>query len=155
MLAVVFVDPECSDDCNGSPGMLDSDQASDYGDRPIISSPVSVAVLSVTDNSGLGTLNVTPNVSGSGYTLDLTANLPALPDRSEEYEVWIVKKGLADVKKVGTLSMRADGSHGGRFTIDPTGGVAEPSEFEALFVIRALVSGSSGPDGVKVAKANW
>ncbi len=106
----------------------------------------STAVFTMLDGSSVGTVvrSGTPEVP----SYSLVANLPAIaPDVS--YEVWLVKDGLADVKSVGILSPRADGSWTAMFTMK------DPLEYPTVVIMLEPNDGNAEPSGNRVAEGRF
>ncbi len=119
-------------------------------DATVASTPTvalnSTAVLKISDGSSAGTVVRSGSVEMPSYSL--VANLAALsPDMS--YEVWLVKDGLADVKSVGALSPRADGSWAETFTLK------DPLEYPTVVIMAEPNDGNTEPSGNRVAEGRF
>jgi hypothetical protein len=83
------------------------------------------------------------------------AYLPSLDLSRELYQVWLLKAGLTDVKDVGELVPRADGSWVLTVTLDPTTGVAKPDDYGQLVIMREVRDGDRSPSGNRIAEAEF
>ncbi len=106
----------------------------------------STAVLKIADGTSAGTVVRSGSIEVPSYSL--VANLAALsPDMS--YEVWLVKDGLADVKSVGALNLRADGSWAETFTLK------DPLEYPTVVIMLEPNDGNAEPSGNRIAEGRF
>lgn len=111
--------------------------------------PLAIAtVISAFDSQHIGTIE--RRWDGIGGEFQVVAFLPALGP-GEEYAVWALRDGLADVARLGTLSLRADGGWSGTFFFAPPGGAPIVS-FSTLVLLRVPVNATI-PEGVTMARA--
>lgn len=80
------------------------------------------------------------------------AYLPALDLAADSYHVWLLKDGLADVKDMGKLAPRADGSWILNFTAGPASGIVDPRAYGSVVVTREPNDGNGSPSGNKIAE---
>ncbi|MEK7632212.1 MAG: anti-sigma factor [Patescibacteria group bacterium] len=106
----------------------------------------STAVLKVSDGSSAGTVVRSGTVEVPSYSL--VANLVALaPDTM--YEAWLVKDGLADVKSVGALNPRADGSWAATFS------AKDPLDYPTIVIMLEPNDGDAEPSGNRIAEGRF
>lgn len=116
-----------------------------------LASPVALAPENVTamarvmlmSGENIGTVSRVGTIEIPEYSLLVT--LPALMDDST-YEIWMVKEGLADVKSVGILDARADGTWAKTFTL------ADPLQYPKIVIMREPADDKSEPSGNIVAE---
>ena len=92
----------------------------------------------------LGAVHRSGTVDQPLYSVIL--QLPAIDVVTQAYEMWMVKEGLADVKSVGMLLPRADGS----WTLEWT--MQDPLAYTSLVVMLEPVDGNAAPSGNKVSE---
>ncbi len=83
------------------------------------------------------------------------AYLPALDMAADSYHVWLLKDGLADVKDMGQLAPRADGSWVLNFTASPSTGIVDPSVYKSIVIMREPNDGNPAPSGHRIAEAKF
>lgn len=83
------------------------------------------------------------------------AYLPALDMAADSYHVWLLKDGLADVKDMGQLAPRADGSWVLNFTAGPSTGIVDPRLYTTVVITREPNDGNTAPSGHKIAEAKF
>ena len=106
----------------------------------------STAVLKAIDGASVGTVVRSGSVEVPSYSV--VGNLPAIaPDVS--YEVWLVKDGLADVKSVGALNPRADGSWAKVFSLK------DPLEYPTVVIMLEPNDGNTDPSGNRVVEGRF
>lgn len=106
----------------------------------------STAVLKVSDGSTAGTVVRSGTNEVPSYSL--VANLVALAPESM-YEVWLVKDGLADVKSVGALNPRADGSWAATFS------AKDPLDYPTIVIMLEPNDGNPEPSGNRIAEGRF
>lgn len=104
------------------------------------------ALLKTLSGETAGTAARTGSEENPSYVL--LANLVALPPEMF-YEVWLVQDGLADVKSIGALQPRADGSWVGTFT------AKDPLEYPTVVIMLEANDGNPGPSGKRVAEGKF
>ncbi len=87
--------------------------------------------------------------------LVVLAFLPGLDLAANEYHVWLVKDGLADVKDMGALTPRVDGSWVLNFTAGPATGIADPVQYQAFVIMREPNDDDPSPSGHRIAEAKF
>ena len=83
------------------------------------------------------------------------AYLPTLDMAADSYHVWLLKDGLADVKDMGQLTPRADGSWVLNFVAGPSTGIVDPRQYEALVIMREPNDDNPAPSGNRIAEAKF
>ncbi len=83
----------------------------------------------------------------------LLAYLPGINRDTESYGVWLLKDGLADVKRMGELSPRADGSWALDFTAGPVSGISTPDAYRTVVIMKEPKGSAGTPTGTKMAEA--
>ncbi|MFZ2682241.1 MAG: hypothetical protein WAZ14_04065 [Patescibacteria group bacterium] len=83
------------------------------------------------------------------------AYLPALDMAANSYQVWLLKDGLADVKDMGELAPRADGSWILNFTAGPSTGIVDPRLYETVVIMQEPKDGNPAPSGQTIAEAKF
>lgn len=83
------------------------------------------------------------------------AYLPALDMAADSYHVWLLKDGLADVKDMGQLAPRADGSWVLNFTAGPSTGIVDPRLYETVVIMREPNDDNLAPSGHRIAEAKF
>lgn len=78
----------------------------------------------------------------------LFATLPILAS-GFSYEAWLVKDGLADVKSVGNLEVRADGSWVKEFT------TKDPKDYPTIVIMIEPNDGNTDPSGNRIAEGRF
>lgn len=103
----------------------------------------------VASGSNVGTLDR----AGEATNLQFFAlvSLPAIDQSSTSYEVWMVKKGLADVRSVGKLSARADGTWSLQWNMADL--AAEALNYTTVVIMLEPNDGNTTPSGNKAAEA--
>ncbi len=110
-------------------------------------------LISVFDGQHTGRVQRFSNDGSAEFAL--LAYLPALDLKAEGYHVWLLKDGLADVKDMGELNPRADGSWVLSFRAGPETGIAEPKDYSSLVIMRELNDGNPAPSGNRIAEAKF
>lgn len=82
-------------------------------------------------------------------TYSVVLNLPPIDGAAQAYEMWMLKDGLADVKSVGMLLARADGSWALEWTTQ------NPLEYTNLVVMLEPNDGNATPSGNKIAEGRF
>jgi hypothetical protein len=108
-------------------------------------------IISSTDGKATGVANRTPGEKSADY--HLIVYLPGIDGLTQTYAVWLLKDGLADVKRMGDLSPRADGSWVADFTAGALSGIAEPDAYRTLVIMKEQKSADQ--KGQKVAEASF
>ncbi len=104
------------------------------------------ALLKTLSGETAGTVARTGSEDAPSYAL--LANLVALsPDMF--YEVWLVQDGLADVKSIGALLPRADGSWTGTFTAQ------DPLSYPTVVIMLESNDGNPDPSGNRIAEGRF
>lgn len=106
----------------------------------------STAIFKSLDGTTVGTVVRSGTVEVPSYSL--VANLPGLA-AGVLYEVWLVKDGLADVKSVGALNPRADGSWAETFTMK------DPLEYPTVVIMLESDDGNPEPSGNRVVEGRF
>ena len=83
------------------------------------------------------------------------AYLPPLDLKTDEYHVWLLKDGLADVRNMGALAPRADGSWVLNFSASPVTGIAHPDKYTSVVIMREPTDGNPAPSGYRMAEAKF
>ena len=83
------------------------------------------------------------------------AYLPTLDMSADSYHVWFLKDGLADVKDMGQLAPRADGSWVLNFTAGPATGIVDPRLYKTVVIMREPNDGNTAPSGHRIAEAKF
>lgn len=83
------------------------------------------------------------------------AYLPLLDGASTSYEVWLLKDGLADVRDMGELTVRADGSWVLDFIANPANGIADPHAYVSVVIMREPRDGNAAPSGDRIAEGRF
>ncbi len=145
-------------------------KVADVGDQVAVASksisdaiaPASVSAAALPDRANLvsafdgqvtGVINRVKAEKTANY--HVLAYLPGVNDGLEEYTAWLLKDGLADVKEMGQLSPRADGSWMLDFTADPISGISDAALYKTVVIMKELKTGGSAPSGVKMAEATF
>lgn len=111
------------------------------------------SLISAFDGQATGVVNRMPGEKSADY--HLIAYLPGIDNASETYAVWLLKDGLADVKRMGDLSPRADGSWVTDFTAGALSGIAEPGLYRTLVIMKEKRAAADGERGQKIAEAQF
>ncbi len=106
----------------------------------------STAILKNTDGATVGTVSRLGTLEDPSYSAIL--NLPSLAPNTS-YEVWLVKDGLADVKSVGMLAPRADGSWSLIFT------AKDPIAYPTVVIMIEPNDGKTDPSGNRIAEGRF
>ncbi len=85
----------------------------------------------------------------------LIAYLPPLDLKAHEYHVWLLKDGLADVRNMGSLTPRADGSWVLNFSASPVTGIADAAQYTTVVIMREPTDGNPAPSGYRIAEASF
>lgn len=109
-------------------------------------------LVSALDGQNTGVANRTPGEKSADF--HLISYLPGIDGASETYAVWLLKDGLADVKRMGDLSPRADGSWVADFTAGALSGIAEPDLYRTLVIMKEK-TGNNDDKGQKIAEAKF
>lgn len=83
------------------------------------------------------------------------AYLPTLDMATDSYHVWLLKDGLADVKDMGQLAPRADGSWVLNFTAGPASGIADPTVYQTVVIMKEPNDDNPAPSGNRIAEAKF
>lgn len=83
------------------------------------------------------------------------AYLPALDMAADSYHVWLLKDGLADVEDMGQLTPRADGSWVLNFVASPTTGIADPTLYKTVVIMKEPNDDNAAPSGNRIAEAKF
>jgi hypothetical protein len=83
------------------------------------------------------------------------AYLPPLDMAADSYHVWLLKDGLADVKDMGQLAPRADGSWVLNFTAGPSTGIVDPKLYKTAVIMREPNDDNPAPSGNRIAEAKF
>lgn len=94
-------------------------------------------------------------LSKNSADMVVLAYLPALDMTADSYHVWFLKDGLADVKDMGQLAPRADGSWVLNFTAGPSTGIVDPREYQTLVIMKEPNDGNNAPSGNRIAEAEF
>lgn len=119
-------------------------------DRP---QETTAALLSAFDNQSTG--RVTRYTTKQSADYSVLTYLPALDLSLENYHVWLLKDGLADVKDMGQLSPRADGSWVLSFTAGAATGIVDPATYNAVVITKELNDENLAPSGNEMAEARF
>lgn len=106
----------------------------------------SVATLVTADGIHDGTVERSGTSEKPAY--HLLATLPILAS-GFSYEAWLVKDGLADVKSVGNLEARADGSWVKEFT------AKDPKDYPTIVIMIEPNDGNANPSGNRIAEGRF
>jgi len=109
-------------------------------------------MISVIDGKSTGVANRTPGTSSADF--HLISYLPGIDGTQEVYAVWLLKDGLADVKRMGELLPRADGSWVADFTAGALSGIADPDAYRTLVIMKEKI-GVKDEKGTKIAEAKF
>jgi hypothetical protein len=133
----------------------------DSGEVADVLSPASVSaatplllranLLSAFDGQATGVVNRMPGEKSADF--HILSFLPGIDSSQETYAVWLLKDGLADVKRVAELSPRADGSWVADFTAGPLTGIGDPDAYRTLVIMKEKKGGSDGSRGTRMAEA--
>jgi len=116
--------------------------------------PARANLVSAFDGQTTGAVNRMPGTQSTDF--HLLAYLPGLDAGTESYAVWLLKDGLADVKRVGELTPRADGSWVMDFTAGPQNGISLPETYRTLVIMkRPKESKTDKVQGTKMAEAKF
>lgn len=118
-----------------------------------VSEPTRASVISAFDGQTTGVVNKVPGEKSDDY--HMLVYLPGLDPASETYAVWLLKDGLADVKRMGELKARADGSWVLDFTADPIHGISTPSAYKTVVIMKEPKGSGATPTGTKMADATF
>lgn len=113
--------------------------------------PTKANLVSAFDGQVTGVVNRTQTEQSSDF--HVLVYLPGLDRSVETYAVWLLKDGLADVKRMGELSARADGSWTLDFTAGPVSGIATPDAYKTVVIMKSPKGSGDTPAGVKMAEA--
>lgn len=113
----------------------------------------SVPLISRFDGQHTGKIDRYPVAQGFEYYV--LAYLPALDPALETYHVWLLKDGLADVRDMGELTVRADGSWVGHVVADSLHGVSDAETYSSIVIMRQLVDEGASTLGSKIAEAKF
>jgi hypothetical protein len=94
-------------------------------------------------------------LSKNSADMVVLAYLPALDMTADSYHVWFLKDGLADVKDMGQLAPRADGSWVLNFTAGPSTGIVDPREYQTVVIMKEPNDGNNAPSGNRIAEAKF
>lgn len=94
-------------------------------------------------------------VSKNSADMVVLAYLPALDMAADSYHVWLLKDGLADVKDMGQLAPRADGSWVLNFTAGPVTGIVDPRVYKTVVIMREPNDDDLSPSGNRIAEAKF
>ncbi len=108
-------------------------------------------LVSAFDGQNTGIANRMPAAAGADF--HLISYLPGIDGATETYAVWLLKDGLADVKRMGDLSPRSDGSWVADFTAGALSGIAEPDLYRTLVIMKERVGHDD--KGQKIAEAKF
>lgn len=90
-----------------------------------------------------------------GFEYYVLAHLPALDTSVETYHVWLLKDGLADVRDMGPLTPRADGSWVGHVVADTIHGIGDAAAYGTVVIMRQTVDAGASALGSKIAEAKF
>lgn len=121
---------------------------------PIVHTEESSAPL-VSAFDGQHTGRVQRYLSKNSADMVVLAYLPALDMTADSYHVWFLKDGLADVKDMGQLAPRADGSWVLNFTAGPSTGIVDPRDYQTLVIMKEPNDGNNAPSGNRIAEAKF
>ncbi len=116
--------------------------------------PTRADFISAFDGQVTGAVNRVPDTISTDF--HLLVYLPGLDESSDGYAVWLLKDGLSDVKRMGILTPRADGSWVMDFTAGPETGIASPEAYRTVVIMKEPKG--SQPDkaqGTKMAEAKF
>lgn len=111
------------------------------------------SLFSTIDNQSTG--RVTRVFERGEARFSVLAYLPALDGAQASYEVWLLKDGLADVRDMGELVVRADGSWVLDFIANPANGIADPHTYVSVVIMREPRDGNSAPSGDRIAEGRF
>ncbi len=111
--------------------------------------------ISAFDSQATGTATRDASTDGKSADYNLLVYLPGLDPKVETYAVWLLKDGLADVKRMGELSARADGSWTLDFTAGPVSGIASPDAYRDVVIMKEPKGSVNTPSGTKMATASF
>jgi hypothetical protein len=94
-------------------------------------------------------------VSKNSADMVVLAYLPALDMAADSYHVWLLKDGLADVKDMGQLAPRADGSWVLNFTAGPVTGIVDPRVYKTVVIMCEPNDDDLSPSGNRIAEAKF
>lgn len=121
---------------------------------PILQTEESSAPL-VSHFDGQHTGRVQRYLSKNSADMVVLAYLPALDMAADSYHVWFLKDGLADVKDMGQLAPRADGSWVLNFTAGPSTGIIDPRDYETIVIMKEPNDNNPAPSGNRIAEAKF
>jgi len=104
---------------------------------------------------GQHTGRVQQYLSKNSADMIVLAYLPTLDMSADSYHVWFLKDGLADVKDMGELAPRADGSWVLNFTAGPSTGIVDPRQYKAVVIMKEPNDGNAAPSGHRIAEARF
>jgi hypothetical protein len=113
--------------------------------------PSHANLLSAFDGQVTGTVNRSTGEKKADY--HALVYLPGIDRNQETYGVWLLKDGLADVKRMGDLSPRSDGSWALDFTAGPVSGISSPEAYRTVVIMKEPKGSSGTPEGTKMAEA--
>lgn len=94
-------------------------------------------------------------ITNNSAEMIVLAYLPPLDMAADSYHVWLLKDGLADVKDMGQLIPRADGSWVLNFTAGPATQIADPRLYEAAVIMKEANDDNLAPSGNRIAEAKF
>ena len=114
---------------------------------PVVTDVRATASLTFTSggSAGMAYRQGTPEVP----SYNVLVSLPAVTIEGNRYEIWMVKDGIADVKSVGMLDPRADGTWAKSFTL------ADPLHYPNIIIMLEPNDGNSGPSGNIIAQGRF
>ncbi len=118
-----------------------------------ISQDITVPLVSAYDGQHTG--RVQRFFNHQGTEMMVLAYLPNLDMAADSYHVWLLKDGLADVKDMGQLVPRADGSWVLNFVAGPTTGIVDPRVYKSIVIMREPNDGNTAPSGQRIAEAKF
>ncbi len=122
-------------------------EASAAATAPVITDVRATAVMTFANGGSAGTAyrQGTPELP----SYNVLVSLPAIAIEGDRYEIWMVKDGISDVKSVGMLDPRADGTWAKSFTI------ADPLQYPNIIIMVEPNDGNSGPSGNIIAQGRF
>jgi hypothetical protein len=115
--------------------------------------PERANLVSAFDGQVAGVVNRAGTEKSSDY--HVTVYLPGLDPSRESYAAWLLKDGLADVKRMGELSPRADGSWMLDFTADPISGISNGAAYKTVVIMKEPKGSGNAPSGTRMAEASF
>ncbi len=116
---------------------------------------VSTTVPLVSSFDGQRTGKVDRYTLSDGYEFYLLAYLPNLDTNLETYHVWLLKDGLADVRDVGELTLRADGSWVSHIVANTMTGFSSPETYASVVIMKTPHQVTSATLSQKIAEAKF